>query len=279
MLFDTHCHLDDERFDGDREQILDDMQARGFMPCVLVGADMPSSRACRALAGTRPWLVFAAAVHPHDAKAYDDASHAELEAMVEDPRCVGWGEIGLDYYYDHSPRDVQREVFARQLDAAAAHHKPAIFHVRDAHGEFTDILRAHRGRLPAGVLHCYSGSEEQAKIYLDMGFYISFAGPVTYKKAAHLKAVARMVPEDRLLIETDSPYLAPEPVRGKRNDPRNVRYVAEEVAALRSVPFEALAETTRRNGMRLFGIPETEGKDFLRNPLYGANSSNSRLTG
>ncbi len=258
MLFDTHCHLNDERFDADRESILTDMEARGFMPCVLVGADMPSTWACRALSETRPWLYYAAGVHPHDAKTYDAGAHKALTALVAEPKCVAWGEIGLDYYYDLSPRDVQRDVFCRQLDAAAEIGKPVIFHVRDAHGDVTDILRARRSKLPPGVLHCYSGSVEQAKVYLDMGFYISLAGPVTFKKAPNLHAVAQMTPLGRLLIETDSPYLAPEPVRGRRNDPRNVAHIAKCVAELRGVPEETLAEETRRNGMRLFGIPENE---------------------
>lgn len=257
-LFDTHCHLDDARFDGDRDAVMDDMEARGFTPCVVVGADLASSQACQALAQTRPWLHFAMAVHPHDAKAYDDTTHAALLTMMSDPKCVAWGEMGLDYYYDHSPREVQRDVFARQLDAAAAVYKPGIFHVRDAHGDVTDMLRARKGHLPEGVMHCYSGSVEQARIYLDMGFYISIAGPVTFKNAPNQWEVAAYVPEDRLLIETDSPYMSPEPRRGKRNDPRNVEYVAQRVAALRDMPLEALASLTRQNGMRLFGIPQTD---------------------
>lgn len=257
MLFDTHCHLNDSRFDADRQEILDDMEAQGVTPCVVVGADMPSSRASQALAQTRPWLYFAAAVHPHDAKDYTDEAHAELLAMMQYPKCVAWGEIGLDFYYDHSPRDVQREVFIRQMEAAREVGKPVIFHVRDAHGEVTDLLRAYKGNLPQGVMHCYSGSVEQAQIYLDMGFYISLAGPVTFKKAPKLWEVAQCVPSDRLLVETDSPYLAPEPVRGKRNDPRNVAYIALRVAELREMPYEELCEMTRRNGLRLFGIEET----------------------
>lgn len=255
-LFDTHCHLDDVKFDSDREAILSDMQAQGFMPCVCVGADMPSSFRCRDLAQTRPWLYFAAGVHPHDAKDYSDEAHAELQRLMRDPRCVAWGEIGLDYYYDLSPRDAQREVFTRQLEAAREMGKPAVFHVRDAHGEFTDLLRAHRERLPAGVMHCYTGSVEQAKVYMDFGFYISLAGPVTFKKAPKLWAVAASVPLDRLLIETDSPYMAPEPRRGRRNDPRNVLHVAQKIAELRGLPLEAVAEATRENGMRLFRITE-----------------------
>lgn len=256
MRFDTHCHLDDARFDADRQALLDDMQARGFMPCVTVGADMASSRACLALAESRPWLYFAAAVHPHDAKTYSDEAHSALLDMMKHPKCVAWGEIGLDYHYDLSPRDVQRDVFIRQLEAATGLGKPVIFHVREAHGDVTDILRARRGRkLPQGVLHCYSGSAEQARVYLDMGFFISLAGPVTFKNAVKLAEVARLVPEDRLLIETDSPYLSPEPLRGRRNDPRNVHYVAQKLAELRGVTDEVICEQTRHNGMRLFGIP------------------------
>ena len=256
MLFDTHCHLYDGRFDEDRDEILQDMEAQGIMPCVLVGADMPTSRDCCAMARKRPWLYFAAGVHPHDAKDYTEAAHAELTSLMGDEKCVAWGEIGLDYYYDHSPRDIQWEVFARQLDEATSLGKPVVFHVRDAHGDTTDILRARQGALPKGVMHCYGGSVEQAKIYLDMGFYISLAGPVTFKNAAKLTDVARMVPDDRLLIETDSPYLSPEPVRGRRNDPRNVAHVARHMALLRGVSYETLCELTRQNGMRLFGISE-----------------------
>lgn len=257
MLFDTHCHLDDSRFDEDRQSILDDMQAQGTTPCVLVGAELPSSYACQTLAQARPWLYFSAAVHPHDAKDYSDATHAALLSMMDDPKCVAWGEIGLDFYYDNSPRTVQRAVLERQLDAAISIGKPVIFHVRDAHGEITDLLRARRATLPRGVMHCYSGSAEQAKVYLDMGLYISLAGPVTFKKAPKLWEVAQSVPEDRLLIETDSPYLSPEPLRGRRNDPRNVRYIAQRIAELRGVSYEHIARVTRENGMRFFGIEES----------------------
>lgn len=256
MLFDTHCHLDDQRFDKDRETILQEMEAQGMMPCAVIGADLATSRACMALAKTRPWLYFAAGVHPHDAKDYSESVQKELLVMMRDEKCVAWGEIGLDYYYDHSPRDVQREVFAKQLDAAASLSKPVVFHVRDAHEDVLCMLRERRGQLPSGVLHCFSGSVEQAKLYLDMGFYISLAGPVTFSNARNLHAVAAYVPIDRLMIETDSPYLSPEPVRGHRNDPRNVAHIARRVAELRNMPYSELCEKTRANGMRLFAIPE-----------------------
>lgn len=257
MIFDTHCHLDSADFDGDREQILNDMETRGFTPCVVVGADMPSSRSSRALAASRPWLYWAAGVHPHDVDTYTDEAHAELLSMMGEAKCVAWGEIGLDYHYDLSPRETQREVFARQLDAACEIGKPLILHIREAHGDTTDILRARRGKLPQGVVHCYSGSVEQAKIYLDMGFYLGFDGPVTFKNAPKLCEVARFCPEERMLVETDSPYMSPEPLRGRRNDPRNTEYIVRKLAEIRGETFEQICKTTRENGMRLFGIRET----------------------
>ena len=254
MIFDTHCHLDSADFDGDREQILNDMETRGFTPCVVVGADMPSSRSSRALAAARPWLYWAAGVHPHDADTYTDEVHAELLSMMGEAKCVAWGEIGLDYHYDLSPRETQREVFARQLDAACEIGKPLILHIREAHGDATDILRARRGKLPQGVVHCYSGSVEQAKIYLDMGFYLGFVGPVTFKKAPKLCEAARFCPAERMLVETDSPYMAPEPCRGKRNDSSLLVYVLQKIAAAKGVTAEEMTRITHENGCRLFGI-------------------------
>ena len=254
MLFDTHCHLDDSRFDADREQILDEMEAQGIMPCVTVGADIESSRACKKLTESRPWLFYAAGVHPHDAKEYNEPIHAEILSMMNDPKCVAWGEIGLDYYYDYSPREVQREVFIRQLETAYQIKKTAIFHVRDAHEDVLGIFRERKGKLPGGILHCFSGSREQSRIYLDMGFFISLAGPVTFSNARNLKEIAAFVPLDRLLLETDSPYLSPEPLRGKRNDPRNIVHIARAVSALRGMPYGALCTACRANGINAFQI-------------------------
>lgn len=254
MLFDTHCHLDDNRFDSDRELILNDMEAQGLTPCVTIGANLETSKTCKTIADTRPWLFFAAGVHPHDAKEYCDSVHAEILSLVKEPKCVAWGEIGLDYYYDFSPRDVQREVFIRQLESAHQINKTTVFHVRDAHEDALCIFRERKDKLPNGIMHCFSGSTEQAKVYLDMGFYISLAGPVTFSNARNLKAVAAFVPSDRLLLETDSPYLSPEPVRGKRNDPRNMVHIAKIVAALRSMPYEELCATCRSNGIEAFGM-------------------------
>ena len=252
-LFDSHAHMDDPRFDGDREAVIAAMRSRGVL-CVCVGSNMQTSRAAVALAEEHEGLWAAAAVHPHDAKEFRDSDLHQLREWMALPDVVALGEIGLDYYYDLSPREVQREVFAHQLELAAELDMPAILHIRDAHGDVTDMLRARRGKLPPFVVHCYSGSWESAKQYMDMGAVVSLAGPVTFKKAVHLQEVARKLPAERLLIETDSPYLAPEPVRGRRNDPRNVAHVAAFVAALRGVPEPELAALTLRNALRFYRI-------------------------
>ena len=204
-----------------------------------------------------PHVRIAAGVHPHNAKDWTPELEAALREHLRDRRVSAVGEIGLDYHYDLSPRETQREVFARQLDAACEIGKPLILHIREAHGDATDILRARREKLPQGVVHCYSGSVEQAKIYLEMGFYLGFDGPVTFKKAPKLCEVARFCPEERMLVETDSPYMSPEPLRGRRNDPRNTEYIVRKLAEIRGETFEQICKTTRENGMRLFGIRET----------------------
>jgi len=255
-LFDAHCHLESDRFRDDLPQVMERMAQNGVERCILAGSDMETSRAIVTLTRKHENVFGVVGVHPHEAKGWKDEDAQEIEAMLAEARIVGIGEIGLDYFYDFSPRDVQREVLGKQLLLARRLGVPAVFHVRDAHGDMLDVLRAHRGELPAGVLHCYSGSVESAREYLDMGFYLSFAGPVTFKNAHKLQEAARYCPDDRILVETDSPYLAPVPMRGKRNEPAFVRYVAEVVAALRGVETEALAEQAARNTCRLFGIAE-----------------------
>jgi len=169
---------------------------------------------------------------------------------------VALGEIGLDYYYDLSPRDVQIDVCEKQMELAWQLNVPVAYHVRDAHQDMIDLLKRHKGKLTGGIIHCFSGSWEIAKEYLKLGYYISFAGPVTFKKAPKLQEAAINVPRERLLVETDSPYLAPEPVRGRRNEPGNVYYVAEKIASLRGESLEELAAYTTRNAMDVYGIRE-----------------------
>ena len=255
-LFDSHCHLEHQRFTEDLDAVLERMTEHGVERCLLAGSDMETSEQIVQMVTESPRIFGAVGIHPHEAKFFRPGDLDMLAEWLTLPRIVAVGEIGLDYYYDHSPREVQREAFVRQLHLAYERGVPAVFHVRDAHGDMMDILRARKGELPAGVLHCYSGSVESAKTYLDMGFYLSFAGPVTFKNAKNLVDAAAYCPKDRLLIETDSPYLAPEPMRGKRNEPAFVRFVAEKLAEIRGVSRDELAEIATANTCKLFGIDE-----------------------
>ena len=253
-LFDAHCHLENERFSKDIDSAMERMTEAGVERCILAGSDMATSEKIVAMVTESPMFYGVVGIHPHEAKFFREDDLDILADWLTLSRVVGIGEIGLDYYYDHSPRDVQREVFEKQLHFAYQQGSPAVFHVRDAHGDVLDILKAQAKKLPAGVLHCYSGSIESARQYLDMGFYLSFAGPVTFKNAKTLVEVAAYCPPDRLLIETDSPYLAPEPMRGKRNEPAFVRFVAQRIAEIRGVSLEELTHAASTNTCKLFGI-------------------------
>lgn len=261
MLIDTHAHLDMRQFDGDREAALGRAQAAGVTALVDVGADLESSRRAVRLAAENSQVFAAVGVHPHDAKKLDGAALAELRELAQQPKVVAVGEIGLDFYRDLSPRDVQRRAFQAQLAWAAQLAKPVIIHDRDAHAEIMAELENWAAGLKnaplagaIGVLHTFSGDLAMAERAVDLGFYVSFSGPVTYHNARQLPGVVRALPLDRLLVETDCPYLAPEPHRGERNEPAYVRLVAERIAALRGIPFDVLAEATTSNAVRLFGL-------------------------
>ncbi len=254
-VFDTHCHLEDERFEADREQAWGRMRAAGVERCCCVGSDLASSGRCLAFAQAHPGVYAAAGVHPHEAKDAQPDYLAALRALLREEKNVALGEIGLDYYYDLSPREMQKRVLAEQVALALEMDKPVIFHIRDAHGDMVDFFRAC-SRLPSGVIHCFSGSPEIAREYVKMDFYISFAGPLTFKKAPHLWEAAQSVPLERLLVETDSPYLSPEPLRGRRNEPANVVHVLEKLAALRGMSREEMAEITWENACRLYRLPQ-----------------------
>ncbi|MBN1777931.1 MAG: TatD family hydrolase [Clostridiales bacterium] len=253
-MIDSHCHLEDDRFAGEVDQALKRMKAVNVTRCILAGSDEATSLRIAKLTEQYENVYGVVGVHPHEASTFTESIFERMDEWLSMPRIVGVGEIGLDYYYDHSPRDAQRKALVAQLDYAYRKKAPAVFHVRDAHGEFTDMLRARKNYLPQGVMHCYTGSLESVKIYLDLGLYISFSGSVTFKNAKNLQAVARFVPIDRLLIETDSPYMAPVPVRGKRNEPAYVRFVAEKVAELRGMPADELAARAAENTARLFNL-------------------------
>lgn len=255
QLFDSHCHLDDEKFDLDRAEAIARMREAGVTRCTCVGSDLPSSRRCLELAQQYGFIYAAAGVHPHEAKDAPADYLEQLKALLAQPKCVALGEIGLDYYYDFSPRDIQKQVFSEQLELAWQLDVPVILHIRDAHGDAYDMLRARADRLPQGVIHCCSASAELVREYVKMGFYISFAGPITFKKAASVVSASQAVPLERLLIETDSPYLTPVPLRGQRNEPAYVRYVLEKQAEVHGVSAEELAQITTQNAMRLYRIP------------------------
>ena len=253
MLFDSHAHIDGERFEKDREDTIKRALAAGVDLILNAGACMESSARAVKLAEKYSQVYAAAGIHPHDAKDAKDNDYEQLAAWQQVPKVVAVGEIGLDYYYDLSPRDIQKKVLIRHLDLARQCHKPVIIHDRDAHGDVMDILKKEARGL-RGVFHCFSGSMEMMREVIKMGFYVSFAGPVTHKKSVNLKEVAAAVPLERILVETDSPYLTPEPYRGRRNEPAYVFYVAEEIAKLRGMATEELALAATANACELFQI-------------------------
>ena len=252
--FDSHCHVDEEAFDEDREEVLSRMKANGVTRCAVIGSDMETSRRAAAFAAAHSGVVATGGFHPHEASRFRESNLDELREMYQKGRIRAIGEIGLDFYYDHSPRDVQREVCIRQMELAWELKAPVAYHIRDAHQEMLEIMKGMKARLTGGIIHCFSGSAEIAKEYLKLGYYISFAGPLTFKKAPRLQEAVKLVPKDRLLIETDSPYMAPEPVRGRRNEPANVRYVGLKMAELRGEEPEEVAAFTTENAMQVYGI-------------------------
>ena len=252
--FDSHCHVDEEAFDEDREEVLSRMKANGITRCAVIGSDMETSRRAAAFAAAHSGIVAAGGIHPHEASRFREDDLDELREMYQDRRIRAIGEIGLDFYYDHSPRDVQREVCIRQMELAWELKAPVAYHIRDAHQEMLEIMKSMKARLTGGIIHCFSGSAEIAKEYLKLGYFISFAGPLTFKKAPRLQEAVKLIPKDRLLIETDSPYMAPEPVRGRRNEPANVRYVGLKMAELRGEEPEEVAAYTTENAMWVYGI-------------------------
>lgn len=256
MIFETHCHLDDSRFEADRQEVVTRLRQQGIAAMVNVGYDLESSARSVELAQEHAEIYAAVGIHPHDASGISENGWEQLEKLADAPKVVALGEMGLDYYRDLSPRPVQQQAFSLQLELANKLKLPVIIHNRDAH---QDTIRLLRAKVPArgGVLHCFSGSWETAKQALDLGLYISFAGPLTYRNAVNLRQVATLVPLDRLLVETDSPYLTPEPLRGRRNEPAYVRYVVEKLAEIRSMDVEELAARTAENGAKLFGVQLT----------------------
>jgi len=251
LLFDTHAHLDDVKFDADREAVIQKIIDSGVGRVVNIGADMESSKMSIQLAEKYDFIYAAVGVHPHDAENMTDDDLLTIEKWAAHPKVVAIGEIGLDYFYDNSPREKQRYWFEKQLFLAEKLDKPVIIHDRDAHGDTLEILGKSKAK---GIVHCFSGSVEMAKQIVDMGFYISFAGPLTYKNSRHAVEVARVMPIDKILIETDCPYLSPDGHRGQRNDSSLVRLVCEKLAEIRGISFEEAAKITYQNAERVYRL-------------------------
>ena len=253
MLFDTHAHYDDERFDGDRDALLASMPERGVELIVNPGCTVKTSRTAVELAARFAHVYAAVGIHPENCHDFTPAQIDDLRALAARPKVVAIGEIGLDYYWEQNPpRELQQRVLRDQLALAQELGLPVIVHDREAHADSLAIVQ----EFPAvrGVFHCFSGSVEMARELLKRGWYLGFDGPVTYKNARKTVEVALECPLDRMLLETDSPYMAPVPVRGTRNDSRSVRYIAEKLAALRGLDTDELIRLTAENGRRLFGI-------------------------
>lgn len=252
-LFDTHCHLNDEAYQEDLPEVIQRAWVAGVERMLVVGYDLSSSQRALALAEKEKGIYAAVGIHPHDAATVtaDDLKH--LEEMVAHPKAVALGEIGLDYHYDYSPRLRQQEVFRAQLALAKKKGKPVVIHGREAHADLLAGLKAE-GDAYRGVMHCFSGSKETARAYLDLDLYLSVGGPVTFKNARKLPEVVRTLPLDRLLLETDAPYLTPHPWRGRRNEPAYLGAIAEKVGELLGMAAAEVAALTFKNGEVCFGL-------------------------
>ena len=253
MIFDTHAHYDDEQFDADREELLGSLKEGGVDAVVNVGASLASSRVAVALAGRYPFMYAAAGVHPDHAAELDEESFSQLRELCRQEKVVAVGEIGLDYYWDESPRDVQKKWFIRQMELARELSLPVNIHSRDAAEDTLEIVREHGRDLP-GVIHCFSYSKEIACAYVKMGYYIGVGGVVTFKNGRRLKETVAEIPLTSIVLETDCPYLAPEPNRGKRNSSLNLVYVAREIARIKDVPYDEVVACTARNARTLYRL-------------------------
>ncbi len=256
MLIDSHAHLDMDDFDADRDQVIKRAVQGGVMAIITVGIDLASSRKTIEIAKKYEFIYATVGYHPHNADEADAKELEKLRSLASEPKVVAWGEIGLDFFRRLSPPEKQVKAFERQLDMATEQGLPVIIHDRDAHTDLLRILKS-RKRQYRGVIHCFSGDYDLAMDLIELGFYISFPGTVTYKNAVDTQAAAARVPMERLLVETDCPYLTPVPFRGKRNEPLYVKHTAEKIAQLRQLDFEELAQATSANTVRLFDLPES----------------------
>jgi TatD DNase family protein len=266
MFVDSHAHLDGKQFDSDRDAVITRAREAGVQTMVAIGNGdgPPHLDAGVKLADKYPFMYATVGIHPHEASLADQGAYDEMARLARHPKVIAWGEIGLDYYYDHSPRDVQQQAFSRQMELAASAKLPIVIHCRpsdNSDNAWEDCLRLIQEQWAphgiGGILHCFTGNWPQAKRALDMGFLISFAGNVTFPKAQQIRDAALEVPLDRMLIETDCPYLAPIPHRGKRNEPAFVKEAARKIGELRNLSMDEIGEQTSRNFYNFFKISET----------------------
>ena len=257
-LADTHCHLYMKGLSHRLDEVFRNASGAGVERYMLVSSDEQSSFEVVSMLGrfSEKGVYGAVGVHPHDSKSVAEGLPEELTDLAGNERVLAVGETGLDYYYDHSPRDIQKKVFSMHIGFAREAGKPLIIHARDSYNDVLSLLEKEKAHECGGVIHCFSGTTADAARALKLGFYISFAGPVTYPRNGGLRKAAAVIPEDRILCETDSPFLAPQPVRGATNEPAMVRHVYEAVAAARGVPLEELAPKIWRNASDLFGWPD-----------------------
>ena len=256
MIFETHAHYDDEQFDEDREELLSSLAAHGIGTVVNVGASMAGSEATVRLAQQYPFVYGAVGVHPSEVEELNEEKLARLRDLCGHKKVVAVGEMGLDYHYSDPAPSLQKEWFVRQLDLAKQVKLPVIIHSREAAKDTLDIMQAHHAEETGGVVHCFSYTKEMAKEYLDMGYYFGIGGVITFKNAKKLKEAVQYIPMDRILLETDSPYLSPEPHRGERNSSLNLISIAQAIAELKETAFEEVVETTQRNAKKLFRLPD-----------------------
>ena len=253
-LFDSHSHINMDAFAADLDQVLERSFAAGMAGIVAIGTDVADSIRAVEIAEKWPQLYATVGIHPHEVKEATESGYQVLKALADSEKVVAWGEIGLDFYRNHSPREVQEEEFARQLNIAAELQLPVVIHDRDAHREVFDLIKAEEGYRHGGIIHCFSGDYRLAAAYVDLGFVISIPGTITFRKNQVQAEVVRRLSLDDLLIETDCPYLTPVPFRGRRNEPLYVRYVAEAIGSLKGESAATVAECTSANARRVFGI-------------------------
>ena len=253
MYFDSHAHLGEDCFTQDFVHIVENMRTAGVSGMMEIGFDGPSSYHAVELANRYDWIWAAVGSHPDDAAQVDEARIEEYRALCEDPRVKAIGEIGLDYYWDNEPREVQKKWFIRQLELARELDLPVLIHSREAAADTMEIMKEHAKGL-SGVIHCYSYSKEMAQEYIKMGFYIGVGGVVTFKNAKKLKEVVENIPLTSIVLETDCPYMAPEPNRGKRNNSAYIRYVAEKIAELKGITYEEVVEQTEKNAREMYRL-------------------------